>query len=450
MNKQIPILIFLCLISVTASAVEEKSFISAPSQLPDTTPQMNTAGYWIGLHSSPDQEILSADGIKIFNMHVQRDLKLTKDIFERTAHFKTESLVDIFEKTIKEFADKGLYTYAGARDTQEYLDKCRRNMNLGGVILGVQTRYGLIRHLAPVRFFPTTEGLYESNGDFDFDQVQNSSLDIGTPVAIVHQSADKKWVYVFTALADGWIPADDVAVGDMKTVREYANHEPFVVITTPKADIYLDNARRVFDGNVRMGSRLPLVKQENGMFEVLVPIVDKDKKLAVVPGCLNQESAHEGLLPYTPRVILNQAFIMLNQPYGWGGVRGEQDCSALMDQVFATVGIILPRDSKDQAQVGQALAEFDDQTTIDTKLTAFKDVVPGSIVLPMKGHIMLYVGEVNDKPYVIQAIWAYREKKGDRDVPRVVNRVVVSSLFLGEGSRKGSLLKRLTKIVSLK
>ncbi len=43
--------------------------------------------------------------------------------------------------------------------------------------------------------------------------------------------------------------------------------------------------------------------------------------------------------------------MMLNQPYGWGDMYGEQDCSRFLQMVFATVGIMLPRDSKDQAQV---------------------------------------------------------------------------------------------------
>lgn len=448
--KVIFFVLSLLFVSSQFVAAEEKSFFAAPSQLPDTTREMNTAGYWINIHPSPDQVILSPEQIKTFNMHIQQDLRLTKDIFAATSHFKTESLIDVLEKTLKDFTDKGFYSLSGARDNRDFIEVARRNMNLGGVILGIQPRYGLIIHQASVRFFPTDEGLYETNGDIDFDQLQNSSLDVGTPVAIVHQSADKQWFYVFTALADGWIKADHVAIGDMKTVQDYANEEKFVVITKPKADIYLDEERHSFDDNVRMGVRLPLVDQANGAFKVLVPTLDKDKKLTIASGFLNQEDANEGFLPYTPRTILNQAFGMINQPYGWGGVRGEQDCSAFMDEVFATVGVILPRDSKDQAMVGKNLAEFDEQSTIEIKQLAFKDAVVGSVLLPMKGHIMLYLGKVDDKPYAIHAVWAYRERKGDRDVPRVINRVVVSSLFLGESSRKGSLLKRLTKIVAVK
>jgi hypothetical protein len=131
-------------------------------------------------------------------------------------------------------------------------------------------------------------------------------------------------------------------------------------------------------------------------------------------------------------------------------MHGEQDCSAFLDEVFAVMGIILPRDSKDQAQTGQMLAQFEEKTLGPQKIEAFGGVLGGITLLPMKGHIMLYLGMVDERPYAIHAVWAYRERKGDKDVPRVMNRVVVSDLSLGEGSQKGSLLKRLSKIVEIK
>ncbi len=53
---------------------------------------------------------------------------------------------------------------------------------------------------------------------------------------------------------------------------------------------------------------------------------------------------------------------MLNQPYGWGDMYGEQDCSRFLQMVFATVGISLPRDSKDQAQVSNSVVDFDEKS----------------------------------------------------------------------------------------
>ena len=449
--KKTWIVMCLLLCSMRAWASDEKMSYIAPSKLANTNRNMNTAGFWVSQHPSPDALIMSSDEIVHFNQYIQNDVNLTKDNFAVTDNFKTEALVTNFEKIIAAFTEKGYYSASGVRDDQTFIDDVKRNMNLSGVVLGIVPRYGVIVHYADVRFFPTTEGLYESVGDFDFDQIQNSTLDVGSAVAVVHQSADKKWYYVLSALSDGWVPADHVALGDAKVVKDFVERKDFVVALKPKADIFLDEAMTKYYDYVRMGTRLPMVGGGTmGKVKILIPSADKDGKLQMIEGFMAKEDVHKGYLPYTPRTIYKQAFAMLNQPYGWGGMYGEQDCSAFLDEVYSTVGIILPRDSKDQALAAPAKVEFNDKTTYEQKIQALKELTGGTAILPMKGHIMLYLGMIDNRPYVIQDLWAYRERKADKDIARVINRVVVSDMSLGEGSQKGALLKRLTKIIEIK
>jgi len=68
----------------------------------------------------------------------------------------------------------------------------------------------------------------------------------------------------------------------------------------------------------------------------------------------------------------------------------------------------------------------------------------------MKGHIMLYLGTIDNKPFAIHSVWAYRQRGKEKDVIRVLNRVTVSDLLLGQGSQKGSLLQRMTGIVEVR
>jgi len=160
-------------------------------------------------------------------------------------------------------------------------------------------------------------------------------------------------------------------------------------------------------------------------------------------------------LPYTPRHVFEQAFKLLNAPYGWGGMYGEQDCSRFVQQVFATVGIRLPRNSGEQAKSGQVLAKFDgaslDEKTegCDKKEVLTTKAVPGATVLGMSGHIMLYLGNVDGRPYAIHATWAFRENQDGQEIRKVINKVVVSDLSLGDGSARGSLLKRLRTITAV-
>ena len=119
-----------------------------------------------------------------------------------------------------------------------------------------------------------------------------------------------------------------------------------------------------------------------------------------------------------------------------------------MQEIFSTVGVHLPRDSKNQALVGQEIVVFDDKTPEKEKLDPLAKALAGITLLPMKGHIMLYLGMVDGKPYAIHGVWAYRQDGGDKDkdIVRVINKVTVSDLSLGQGSQKGSLLRRLSAV----
>ena len=169
-----------------------------------------------------------------------------------------------------------------------------------------------------------------------------------------------------------------------------------------------------------------------------------DGTAALVPGFVAAVDIHEGYLPYTPRQILTQAFKMLYQPYGWGGMYGAQDCSKFLQEIFATIGIELPRDSKNQIQAGESLAKWETSTPgADKTRVLAESAIGGITLLGMKGHILLYLGTVDGQPYAIHSMWAYRQPGVGKDNVFVLNRVVVSDLSLGEGSKRGSLLDRL-------
>ncbi|MGE5307930.1 MAG: C40 family peptidase, partial [Deltaproteobacteria bacterium] len=169
---------------------------------------------------------------------------------------------------------------------------------------------------------------------------------------------------------------------------------------------------------------------------ILFPVRDSRGGLRESEGSLPRESVSVGFLPYTQRTILVQAFKLLGAPYGWGGSGGEQDCSSFLQEIFSTVGIRLPRNSSEQAKAGSAVD--------------LPSAVPAITILGMKGHIMLYLGEYEDNPYAIHAVWAYREPGPSGDIIRKIGRVAVTPLSLGEGSKKGSWQKRINSIKTLK
>lgn len=441
MFKYISLPLILLLLVFTNPALAEKQ-TPAPHPLPRVESHMNSAGFWISRHPSPDTLIMTPMKIREFNAHIRDNLKLTRDIFKTETFLPSISLKDLFEKTNRDIESKKYFDAQGLQPKEKFFKPLLQNTNQDKTF---EPQYGLVVRFTDERILPTADGLYEEPGDIEFDQLQNSGLDIGTPVLILHYSQDNKWVYEMNEISEGWIRAEDIAIGDLKSVQDYAEAAAFVVVTKPKADIYHDERRTNFIGTIRMGSRLPLSPDTNSA-TVQIPARDESGKLIFTHGRLNANEIREGYVPFIARNLFQQAFAMLHQPYGWGDAHGEQDCSRFLQEVFAAFGIKLPRNSKEQAQTGLAAATFDDSTTDPQKQDILAGLGRNIYILTMKGHIMLYVGSIDKNAYAIHDAHAYREKTPDGDVARVIHRVAVTDLNLGEGSQKGSLLRRLTGV----
>lgn len=444
-------LIFLAVslaVSQLSCHMSQELYFAAPTVLPNTHREMKTAGFWVSRHPSPDKIVLNSEEIAQLNLEIQ-NRTLTKDITHVPSHDSAKDLLSLIESKLNEFAKKGYYLADGSRATANFFNEIRANMNLNEIPGEKMMPFGFVAHFADQRFLLTEKGLYEKQGDIDFDELQNSDLDAATPVAILHTSLDGKWYFVESEISSGWVRADKIALCGLGELKGFISQRNFAVVTSAKADIFLNSNLNEHYDYVRMGVKFPIVTSNANIVEIQLPVRNTDGTLSFKSGYIKREDVREGFLPYTPRNILDQAFKLLNEPYGWGGMHGEQDCSRFLHEVFSTVGIVLPRDSKDQARIGRVTAQFDEKTTPAQKLEILKTQAPGGItILPMKGHIMLYLGMVDERAYVIHAVWGYRQKSLlSEDAVRVINRVAVSDLSLGEGSHKGSLLERLNAVI---
>ena len=457
--------LFVALMFVSIGCAQSRGIIlySPPSSLPHTTPEMQTAGFWIGRHPGPDKVVLSPAEIQHLNQSIREELKLAKDLSVWPSATSGEELRATLQKTLTDLQGRDLMLLEGKKPSPAYWDSARQAMDLSAVPAEIRRQYGLIVRYADQRFLPMEEGLYAQAYDEDFDELQNSALDIATPVVVLHHSRDGQWLWVESSTSVGWVKAKNVALATEDQVKPFwstpsfdklrmvSGVEPFVVVTVPKADIYLNREMTDFNGSVLMGTRLPLMRFDGDFAQVTIPHREVDGSATLVPGFIATSEVREGYLPYTPRQILLQAFKMLHQPYGWGGMYGSQDCSRFLQEVFATVGVALPRDSKNQIQVGTRLIDWEDSAPGADKTLVLTDFAVGGItLLGMKGHILLYLGSVDGRLYAIHCVWGYRKPAPSGDKTYVLNRVVVSELTLGEGSKRGSLLDRLNAARLLK
>jgi hypothetical protein len=441
-----------CLLLVAACAPNERKGYAPPSLIPGTTQEMKSPGFWVSQDPLADQVVLDKDGIAQFNAHIQKDLHLVTDVTALGDSYDGAKLRAELEKIFADLALEKLFDKNALRLKLQEIQAIRENINTAHIAPVVSVRYGFVRRDADQRLLPTDEIAVSKPGDVEFDELQNSSLDIGTPLAILHESKDGVWFYVHAPSSAGWVKKDRVVLCPRAELTSYLAQDLFVVVISPKADIFLDPGRTHYVDTVRMGTRFPCSVDTNAAaVEVLLPSLSEAGIFAWQKAYIKKEDVHFGSLSYTARHIIEQAFKLLNAPYGWGGVNGEQDCSSFLQEVFATVGIRLPRNSGEQGQVGEALSTFTDKTADDVKQKTLCALgFPGTTILQLKGHVLLYLGTYKNVPYAIHATYGYREKVWYGEILRKVNRVIVSDLSLGEGTKKGSLIKRSLSIRSMR
>jgi len=427
---------------------EGRLYFAAPTLLPGTERRMKTPGFWLSRHPFPDKLILSPDDLKDLNLYIEDELKLRRDITGIALRFSGEEISSGLKDTLNRFHKRGLYLANGKKASPAFYQKIKENLNLDGISSEIKTRFGFVISYVDQRILPAKVGLYAKRKDIDFDELQNSALDIGTPLAVLHKSLDDKWYYAIGPLSLGWVEAEKVALCRLGQLKNFLEHPSFVVVIKAKGDIFLNPSLSDYYDYARMGARFPLCgKGDMGVAKVAIPFRKEDGTFFQKTAYIRKDEVHQGHVPYTARNVIRQAFELLNTPYGWGGMYGEQDCSRFIQEIFATVGIALPRNSSQQARVGFLLEEFDRDSTEQEKIDGLaRRGIGGITLLYLRGHIMLFLGMVDDSPYAIHSIWAYRQKAGRGNIIRVVNRVAVSNLSLGKGSKKGSLLERLKMV----
>ncbi len=441
--------LFICFLMpffILSGCVQSHKPFAAPTLLPGTDRNMLTAGYWISRHPSPDALVLTAAQIAELNSHIEKDLKTVTDIARIPLPYSGIDLAAAMKKDIDRLRNSPRYLPSGRQASGKFYESLTDYIDMAAINPAITPGYGVVVRFSDQRILPTSEQLYGDPSEVDFDMLQNNTLELGTPLLLLHRTWDMKWMYVRSSASSGWVESRNVARCSPEVLEEFIRPERFVVILRPKADIYRNPALTYSEGYVQMGVRLPLIQVVENAYQVMIPIGDSKGYLIKQQGYVQKNQAREGYLPYTARNVLQQAFEMLNAPYGWGGMYGEQDCSRYIQQVFATVGVSFPRNSADQAMVGKRAAEFDPDTPEIIKSRSLDQAIGGITLLYLKGHVMLYLGNVGFYPYAVHETWAYRAPDGHQDLTYKINRVAVTDLDLGKGSRSGSLLERLKTV----
>jgi len=418
--------------------------------LPYVTPEMQNPDYWILHHTSPDRVVMTPQEIASFNRGLHAE-SLTDDLASFPPLFSSEKLRVEVQRLAVGVSMQELFRRDGLKAVDELYAAWTRNMALDALGERVPVRYAFTTAFTDERLFPTDEPLYEEPGDVHFDQLQNSGIDPATPVLVLHESQDGAWLFIKDGNSSGWVKRGNIAFSDKAMWLRRVTGRNTGVIISARAPVYLDGNMAKPVAVARMGSRFVIKRVTPDRVEVMYPLRHTDGTARFVSAFILPRDIIRGFLPYTPRMVIIQAFKLLDAPYGWGDMDGAQDCSRFIQMVFATMGLDLPRNSGEQGRAGLSLAEFDSNAGMQERFTRISGEGVGALtLLRLKGHIMLYLGKDNGRLYAIHAIWAYRQKGPEGDEATVLGKVVVSDLSLGEGSSKGSLLQRIAAVRLMK
>ncbi|MFA6281770.1 MAG: SH3 domain-containing protein, partial [Candidatus Omnitrophota bacterium] len=349
MKKTSLFTLIFCLTLAGCATVPLKPASSVPISIPNTIREMKSPGFWIKQHPYPDKLILDESGVALFNAKIEKELNFIINPLNESPQYNGKKLKNDLAKEFNSFSKRKLYVRNGKLADKNFYNLIEPNMNLS--ILGekIDARYGFLLHYADQRLLPVNASLNISVGDLEFDELQNSSLDAGTPLIILHETKDGFWVYAESLSSSGWLEKEKIVYCEAQEFKDVLTKKNFVVVISAKADIFLDESLTKYYDYVRMGAKFIFNETANPkVFEILIPAKTEDNKFFMRKAYIKKENANIGYLSYTPRNIIEQAFKLFNAPYGWGGTGGEQDCSSYMQEIFQTVGITLPRNSSAQ------------------------------------------------------------------------------------------------------
>ena len=268
---------------------------------------------------------------------------------------------------------KAGYLADGTLHESAFYDAVLQNRAMGEV-KDVTALTALTTAKADLRAFPTKESCYSSN--LMQDLFQEASLPVGTPVLLLHQSEDGELWFVYSYFYSGWIAADQLMTVDEAEFQRFADPDRFAVVTVPESE-----------SGLVMGTILPLVSQTEGALILALP---GGKTVTVA-----QSEASVGFMEATVHNLLKLSFSLKGLPYSWGDKGMGVDCSGMYVAAFRCMGIFLPRNTGPMRSVSGA------------DYISLKDGIPadleGAQLIFHPGHVMLYLGTVENDHYILHA-----------------------------------------------
>jgi hypothetical protein len=408
-----PLWLLLVAASATARVVAPQIPIDPVTGVVGVDPPKLTPAYWVGQQAHPDRVLLDRAGIAAQNARMRADDPAIHDLRTLPAPLTREAVQQDIA-TLSAAPTRTLYDLQGQVLDAKALTALQDSLALDAINQTTSPRYGLVTHRADLRTFPTNQRVFSTTDDHDIDRFQESALFPGDAVAVLHESRDGQWLFVTSERYSAWIEKRFVGIGSAQQVFGYGAQGPYRVVTGATATtVFTPEQPQVSQVQLDMGVRVPVIADwkptdpVNGQMPytgwvVQLPIRADDGTLDLVPALLPRTAdTSADYLPLTSRHFVTQAFKFLGERYGWGHSYDARDCSGFTSEIYRSFGVLLPRNTSQQA-VSPALDRiaFAQDDPDAKRSTAVKQLRMGDMVY-IPGHVMVVLGKANGLTYVI-------------------------------------------------
>jgi len=377
------------------------------------TSQKLAADHWIARAEKPEALLLKPQQVADSNELLAANDSSVSDWRNWPDSFSTGQIEGKLSALSKR-PSRNLYNQQGKLLAASDIDALMSNLNLNAILPSSRQHFGLVTRRSALRTFPSELRAFSAPGDTDIDRFQESALFPGTPVAVLHRSADRKWLFVQSELYTAWVKANSVAVADRSMVSAYMAKTPRLIITGADVrTVFSPDTPEVSDLALDMGISFPVLEQwpitmpVNGQgvlaaHVIELPTRDDEGLLRIVPALVPRSAdVRKEFLPVTQENIIRQGFKFLGERYGWGHDYGTRDCSGFVSEVYRSMGITLPRNTSDQAKsLAFDREQFDAALTREQRTERVNQLHIGDLVY-IPGHVMMVVGHDAYGPWVI-------------------------------------------------
>lgn len=272
---------------------------------------------------------------------------------------------------------------------------------------------------------------YSKAGEgFPFDYFQETNLWANTPLQLLHRSKDGQWCYVISPYYKGWVAMHDLAIVSKDFIAAWMTGD----YAMPLSDrVNLSDPRSKYALNAKMGMVLPYEGNSDIPNQLLVYYANADEN----------QNAHILRAPVSKDLMAQEDFAfnapnleslvsqLLGRPYGWGGNLENRDCSSMIRDLMATYQVWLPRDSKDQIEIGK---HYELTGSAQEKMQLIQEKgIPFLTILRKKGHNMLYVGNTESgEPLIFHAIWGLKTRYTNEELGRFLSKYPIEGLHQEE------------------